>query len=340
MQTRSWGAVRAVALAGLLLGAVAVRCEAAPATPQLLQIVGHVTHPSGRGLVQGDLVFRVYGQATGGEPLHGSGGDFLAAIQDSLFDVTLGAVTPLALDDADSCYLEMDVNGETIIGEANGGRYVFLPGNGSHARPDLERRLDSLEVVLGIARPAAPTTAAGATSRPPTRDSHLAARPKSRSESPSVLREGILGAGASKGQTSQYRLDGTFLFQPIGRFASASYRARLGPVYTWLVSVADVPGVDSDVPRQLRLRASPTPFVARTTFLLDLPESVPVALRVFDVAGRVVRVLSRGGALGPGTCALAWDGADDGGAPVPPGLYLCRMTAGSRSQTVRVLRLH
>ena len=54
----------------------------------------------------------------------------------------------LALDNTRLYYLEVDVNGEEVVGDATGGRQAFYPGGGSHARGDLEQRLDALESVV------------------------------------------------------------------------------------------------------------------------------------------------------------------------------------------------
>jgi hypothetical protein len=37
----------------------------------------------------------------------------------------------------------------------------------------------------------------------------------------------------------------------------------------------------------------------------------------------------------PGTHRWVWDGLDDGGRRVPPGIYFCRLTGKGVSRTVR-----
>lgn len=86
------------------------------------------------------------------------------------------------------------------------------------------------------------------------------------------------------------------------------------------------------------LQVSPNPFspngdgvndrVALSFSLLRLTGSAPVALRLFDLSGRPVGLLE-GRAQGGSAFALEWDGRDDAGALVPPGLYLYRLAVDS-----------
>jgi hypothetical protein len=59
-------------------------------------------------------------------------------------------------------------------------------------------------------------------------------------------------------------------------------------------------------------------------------------MELFDTAGRRLRVLADA-ALEPGEHVLLWNGLDDGGRRVPPGLVLIRMRAGGETITGRVM---
>ena len=61
-----------------------------------------------------------------------------------------------------------------------------------------------------------------------------------------------------------------------------------------------------------------------------------VALRVYDVTGRLVRSLA-GGTLESGSHRVEWNGLDDRGSLVDPGLYFCRLDVGSASETKRMV---
>ena len=52
---------------------------------------------------------------------------------------------------------------------------------------------------------------------------------------------------------------------------------------------------------------------------------MPVSFTVYDLTGRMIYQLTRSQYSGPQT--MRWDGANDAGKRVPPGLYLWRITA-------------
>ena len=83
---------------------------------------------------------------------------------------------------------------------------------------------------------------------------------------------------------------------------------------------------------------APNPFTASTRVAFMLAREGLVALRVFDVRGRAVRVLSDG-VQASGLHALAWDGRDERGVPAPAGIYFVRLEAAGQSFTRRVARL-
>lgn len=103
-------------------------------------------------------------------------------------------------------------------------------------------------------------------------------------------------------------------------------------------SVGDgsVPGAGSTLPFRLH-PAVPNPFNPQTTIAFDLPERAPVDLRIYDVAGRLVRTLIEGRTAGPGRNEIVWNGRDAGGRHVAAGVYFCRLDAGTRHQTTRMV---
>ncbi len=90
--------------------------------------------------------------------------------------------------------------------------------------------------------------------------------------------------------------------------------------------------------RPLGLRARPNPFRASTVFAFDLPTAAPVRLDVFDAAGRRVRSLARG-ERSAGAHEVTWDGRNNGGTKVGPGVYFYRLTTVDRSVTGKVSRV-
>ncbi len=82
---------------------------------------------------------------------------------------------------------------------------------------------------------------------------------------------------------------------------------------------------------------APNPFHPATTIRFDLPRRAPVSLRIYDVAGRLVRSLVAGSALEAGRHEAAWDGRSESGQTVGAGLYFYRLQAGAFSETRRMV---
>jgi hypothetical protein len=103
-------------------------------------------------------------------------------------------------------------------------------------------------------------------------------------------------------------------------------------------SAVDDPTIPLALPFVSGLQAVPNPFNPQTEirFLLGTTQDVTVA--VFDVRGQRVRSLHQG-ELTAGPIALRWDGRNDGGAPVPSGVYLARVVAGASTHSSKVLLL-
>ena len=81
----------------------------------------------------------------------------------------------------------------------------------------------------------------------------------------------------------------------------------------------------------------PNPFGSGTTIRFEVPRASMVRVEVFDAMGRRVRALLDH-RFEPGAHSVAWDGTDNKGRRVGPGVYLCRMTAeGFQNQQRMVL---
>jgi hypothetical protein len=73
------------------------------------------------------------------------------------------------------------------------------------------------------------------------------------------------------------------------------------------------------------LRNLPNPFSGSTAFQFEVPRTSHVRIDVFDPQGRHVCTVLDGPA-DPGLRSIAWDGRDERGEPLQPGVYLYRMT--------------
>jgi len=81
--------------------------------------------------------------------------------------------------------------------------------------------------------------------------------------------------------------------------------------------------------------ASPNPFNPLTRIRFTLPAAGRVGVRVYDVAGRLVRVLVDA-VLPAATHEAQWNGRDDAGHTVSSGVYFYRVDAGTESYTGRM----
>jgi len=83
----------------------------------------------------------------------------------------------------------------------------------------------------------------------------------------------------------------------------------------------------------------PNPFNPTTVIRYDVPSGGGyVTLKVFDVAGRLVRTLVDG-PQAAGVNRIEWDGTNESGDNVSTGVYFCRLTAPNYTQTMRMTLL-
>lgn len=105
-----------------------------------------------------------------------------------------------------------------------------------------------------------------------------------------------------------------------------------------LDDVVAVPPADPRTPHARPLAVTPNPARGGCVLRFALAVARPGSLAVYDTAGRRVRTLESG-PLAPGEHAPAWDGRDDAGGTLPPGVYLARLVVGGEAQTRRVTLL-
>jgi subtilisin family serine protease len=119
-----------------------------------------------------------------------------------------------------------------------------------------------------------------------------------------------------------------------------------GSALQWIRDTASVPGRP---PFSVGLRLAganpltPTAGAARVLFGVGVGAGVP-RLRVLDAQGRIVvdRLQYTASPAGPGerfAGSATWDGRDDGGRTVRPGVYFITLEAGVQRATVRVVSL-
>jgi hypothetical protein len=79
------------------------------------------------------------------------------------------------------------------------------------------------------------------------------------------------------------------------------------------------------------LQNFPNPFNPETQIAFALSEPGFVTLAIYNTLGEEIRLLSEG-TFGPGVHSFVWDGNDLHGNPVPSGVYIYRLSAGSKTQ--------
>ena len=99
-----------------------------------------------------------------------------------------------------------------------------------------------------------------------------------------------------------------------------------------VLEVGDTPTAAPDMPRDVALLgAVPNPFNPQTQVRFELPSAQHALLQVFDVQGRLVRVLVDG-VRPAGRNQARWDGRDRQGRAVASGTYFARLRSGDAQQ--------
>jgi len=110
--------------------------------------------------------------------------------------------------------------------------------------------------------------------------------------------------------------------------------AYFGEPYNPATAVAnETPGAGFSLEQNV-----PNPFNPQTIILYSVVRRAVVALRIYDVSGRVVRTLVHG-SKSAGTHRVTWNGRDNHGSPVASGLYFYRLSAGGRTATRKMVLL-
>jgi flagellar hook assembly protein FlgD len=83
---------------------------------------------------------------------------------------------------------------------------------------------------------------------------------------------------------------------------------------------------------------NPNPFASTTSIRFSLKESGKVRLDVFDLQGRLVKIL-KSEELGSGPHEVQWDRRDKAGERVNPGIYFYRLIVGEFIDTKKMVVL-
>lgn len=82
----------------------------------------------------------------------------------------------------------------------------------------------------------------------------------------------------------------------------------------------------------------PNPFNPSTSFVLSLPEATDYSVRIYNVAGQLVKDFN-GHASAAGNVTITWDGKNNRGAQVSSGMYFFRAEANGFEETRKMMML-
>ncbi|MFH0918790.1 MAG: T9SS type A sorting domain-containing protein [Fibrobacterota bacterium] len=110
--------------------------------------------------------------------------------------------------------------------------------------------------------------------------------------------------------------------------------------YTLLTIVYDGTAVEGTVnmaPTLSLAQNNPNPFKSGTMFNFNVPGSQNVKLAVYSVSGQLVKTLVNG--MVSGSQSVRWDGTNSRSLKVNSGVYIYKLTAGSRSIVKRMIMM-
>jgi hypothetical protein len=154
-----------------------------------------------------------------------------------------------------------------------------------------------------------------------------------------VLKSSTIGSAGARITGTGKRADGT-LGQPtptgVGAAASKRVYAGFWPKHWIYASTGQ--DVVPDKPADRLFQNFPNPFSSRTTIAYTKAAEGAVEISIFNVEGRRVQTLVSEDRA-PGRYVLVWDGRDQSGVPVAPGLYFCRFKTGDGLSSKKMLKL-
>jgi len=118
---------------------------------------------------------------------------------------------------------------------------------------------------------------------------------------------------------------------------SIMYRIMRGWLWGGMGPVDPVTGTDAPAASALS-QNFPNPFNPRTTIRYDMKEKGLVTVKVFNVAGQLVRTLVSE-MKEPGSYTAVWDGKNNFGADAASGIYFCKMETAGFSATKKMVLL-
>jgi hypothetical protein len=120
---------------------------------------------------------------------------------------------------------------------------------------------------------------------------------------------------------------------PMARIMLLDWTWTFFEEWTWWTDAGEVAPA-----RYALMQNHPNPFNPSTTISFDLPAMAKVSLKVYDVAGRLIRTLTDR-EWDAGRHSIAWDGHNESGSSVASGIYFYRLESKDFSGTKKMVLL-
>ncbi|MBN2070734.1 MAG: T9SS type A sorting domain-containing protein [Candidatus Krumholzibacteriota bacterium] len=141
------------------------------------------------------------------------------------------------------------------------------------------------------------------------------------------------------------RINGAII-PPAGKQEFLDENAGQGKIYTYRIAAVEngIETISSETvvetpPGRVTLYQNyPNPFNPSTNISFYIPSPAAVSLDIFDVAGAKVKTVVKR-SMPEGKYSFTWDGANDLGASASSGVYYCRLKAGKKIITGKLVLL-
>lgn len=146
------------------------------------------------------------------------------------------------------------------------------------------------------------------------------------------------GENLDRGRSVDLTTDGGFII------AGTTYDYFAGEYNIYLIKLGNETSVSQpesgSEPGLINLNNFPNPFGRTTTIAFDIPSGLygSVSLSIYDISGRIVRILIDE-PLDTGSHNTIWDGRDEGGRKLDPGVYFYRIENPAFNRTRRMILL-
>ncbi len=155
------------------------------------------------------------------------------------------------------------------------------------------------------------------------------------------LKSSVIDEGGTKMTSTGYILRGSFGQLTCGKDSSSNYIAHIGfwhPPYAPPTAIEDYLKLEL-APTAFSLSQNyPNPAFSNTNIKYTLPKTTDVKLKIYNTAGQLVKTFSAGKQK-PGFYKISWDGRNDKGQRVRPGVYFYRLKTDDSQHTKKLILL-